>query len=220
MRKNRCVYVYMRVKKTSSGAIEYPYYVGKGTIRRAYDWLRHKNVNCPKDACNIRILAKDMSDIDAMQAEMLLIYLYGRKTDSKRPGPLQNRSGGGDGPASMDDIAIAIASERDAEFWAHNPGFNLTQHRDGYWYSPAYPTIKSSTGAWLRKRYDVPAMPRKAPSRVILAKMTVHGISRKLAEDRPPNSVIEGELQHYEQFGSFRCPTYYLNECKCLLVAG
>ena len=125
--KNRLVYAYMHPEGT-------PYYIGKGTIRRAYS--NSHSVKLPEDPRDIHILAKDMSDPDARQAEMLLIHLHGRV--DQKTGCLLNQTDGADGPASNS----RLSKLRDDTFYADNPDFKLVQ-ADGYYYSPTYP--KSET---------------------------------------------------------------------------
>jgi hypothetical protein len=155
MLNNRCVYAYIREVDDLRGKAGTPYYIGKGTIRRVYDWVRHTRVRLPDDARSIHILGKDMSDVDALQAEMLLIHLYGRsdhkyrKFDWKR-GILQNKTDGADGAASSDFASNAAIA--DASFYEHNPNFTLKCHESGeYWYSDNYPEIMGKVGKWMRK---------------------------------------------------------------------
>lgn len=208
--KNRCVYTYVRNKESADGTIEkVPYYVGKGTIRRAYDWRRHNNVKCPPDSSNIHIVAQGMTDTDAMQLEVLLIHLYGRRDHHKNPGPLHNRTCGGDGPASMDDQLISVAESKDKQFWEHNSGFFLTRHPDGYFYSPTYPRIQGTRGDWLTKSKD-----RTAPKRTKRVPRHIRELDKHRAKVQ--KEALRLEVAHYETYGSFRCPTFYQGICKCV----
>lgn len=87
------VYGYTRSRKSKSGDIGTFYYIGKGQRRRAYQ--PHLYVSIPKNKENIVIISKNLSEIDAFQAEILLIYLWGRK--SNNTGILLNRTEGGEG---------------------------------------------------------------------------------------------------------------------------
>jgi hypothetical protein len=71
-----------------------PYYIGKGTGRRAHTKLNHR-VGLPKDPeC---IIVQDFeSEADAFFAEKFLIALYGRKDNNT--GCLRNLSDGGETP--------------------------------------------------------------------------------------------------------------------------
>lgn len=88
------VYAYLRAKDSDHGPQGSPYYIGKGRLRRRFD--RKHTVPPPKDPNRNVILAQDMTDPDAMQAEMLLIFLYGRL--DRGTGILCNLSDGGEGP--------------------------------------------------------------------------------------------------------------------------
>lgn len=70
-----------------------PYYVGKGSGKRAY--IRRENHWPPNDYARIVIFPQD-SEADAFESEISLIALFGRK--DLGTGILQNRSDGGDNP--------------------------------------------------------------------------------------------------------------------------
>ncbi len=75
-------YTYMWLREDGT-----PYYVGKGMGRRAY-----RKGSPPR----VRILIEEHgSELDALQAEKLLISIYGRK--DRGTGCLRNRTNGGDG---------------------------------------------------------------------------------------------------------------------------
>jgi hypothetical protein len=69
-----------------------PYYVGKGTGRRAFH-VAH-GVHRPKDRNNILIFPQD-SEADAFESERALIWLFGRKDNGT--GILRNLTDGGEG---------------------------------------------------------------------------------------------------------------------------
>jgi len=94
---NFYVYQYLRANSSKHGVAGSPYYIGKGVGRRA--WARHRKVRPPKNQALIEILAKDLSEADAYQAEMLLIHLYGRI--NKGTGCLWNFTDGGDAPPTL-----------------------------------------------------------------------------------------------------------------------
>ena len=75
-----------------------PFYVGKGTGRRAFQTDDHY-VKCPKD--KLRILVQEHpTEQDALEAERFFIAYYGRKDLGR--GPLRNITDGGDrGPTGM-----------------------------------------------------------------------------------------------------------------------
>ena len=76
-----------------------PYYVGKGTGRRAFDKHSH-NVKCPPKE-RIVIYPAD-SESDAFEAEIALIWYYGRK--DLGTGRLRNLTDGGDNPPSAKGV--------------------------------------------------------------------------------------------------------------------
>jgi hypothetical protein len=76
-----------------------PYYVGKGSKKRA--WESHKRRNNtdvkPVDHSRIKIVAHRLSEAEAVQLEIKLIKEYGRK--DLDTGILRNLTNGGDGIA-------------------------------------------------------------------------------------------------------------------------
>lgn len=78
-----------------------PYYVGKGKGRRGFTSLGH-NVDCPNDESRI-IVQTHSSEIDALDAERLLVSFYGRK--DLGTGCLRNLTDGGEGLVNAPAIA-------------------------------------------------------------------------------------------------------------------
>lgn len=72
-----------------------PYYVGKGSGKRAFQ--RHKRIGHPPPHSRIIIQHFD-SEVDAFDAERLLISIYGRKQFG---GLLCNLTDGGEGPVGQ-----------------------------------------------------------------------------------------------------------------------
>jgi hypothetical protein len=227
----RCVYAYYRRTRTRDGTLDYPYYIGKGTIRRAYDWIRHNNVRLPMDSERVHILAKDMSDVDACQAEVLLIYLLGRKLDTKfksevRPqwshavcrtdltGKLENRTLGGDGPASNDADLIYVAEQNNADFWANNPCFSLVRHADGHWYSPQYPKIKNTHGKWSKKSTKGSGVLKKKKKKK-RPSLKTFDLAKRVDDGRPTDSLTTAQKQHYQRYGHVGCNTQFDRSCTC-----
>ena len=84
--KNYYTYAYLREDDT-------PYYIGKGTGKRAWD--KNHRVNLPTDPSRIQIIKEGLTDEEAKSLEIELIAKYGRK--DLGTGILQNQTDGGDG---------------------------------------------------------------------------------------------------------------------------
>jgi len=86
------VYLYIRSNNAKYGGVGTPYYVGKGCGKRA--WSKNHHVQPPSDNSLIQIISERMTEKDALQAEMLLIFHHGRV--DRKTGCLLNRSDGGE----------------------------------------------------------------------------------------------------------------------------
>ncbi len=99
MKKTGCyVYAYLRSEPSEHGDDGSPYYIGKGKHRRGFyarAFDKRHNIHIPADKSKVVILADDLSDNDARQAEMLLISLHGRI--DLGTGCLRNLTDGGEG---------------------------------------------------------------------------------------------------------------------------
>lgn len=88
-----CAYAYIRSHTSETAKAGTPYYIGKGTIKRAF--APHKNVTRPKDKSKIILLETNLSEIGALALERRYIEWYGRKCNNS--GILLNKAEGGDG---------------------------------------------------------------------------------------------------------------------------
>ncbi len=86
---NYYTYAYLREDGT-------PYYIGKGSGRRAY--VENHRINLPKNKDKIIILKKELTEDEAFRHEKYMIAVFGRK--DLGTGILRNLSDGGDGGAS------------------------------------------------------------------------------------------------------------------------
>ncbi len=86
------VYQYIRAVNGKHGLAGSPYYVGKGSGRRA--WSRRHFSKPPSDPKQIEIVCDGMNEMDALQLEMFLIHLHGRI--DRETGCLWNRTDGGE----------------------------------------------------------------------------------------------------------------------------
>lgn len=81
-------YTYAYLRKDGT-----PYYIGKGTGRRAYQ--KHDYFNPPPKE-RIVILKENLTEQEAYKHEIYMIFVFGRK--DLRTGILHNRTNGGDAP--------------------------------------------------------------------------------------------------------------------------
>lgn len=82
-------YVYSYLREDFS-----PYYIGKGSGKRAYT-KGPKEVKPPKDKSRVKIIKDNLTEYEAFLLEKLYILMFGRKDLGN--GILRNRSDGGDG---------------------------------------------------------------------------------------------------------------------------
>jgi hypothetical protein len=85
--KNCYVYAYLREADQS------PYYIGKGSGKRAY--TEHRNVRIPGNKELIVILKDGLTNDEAHELEIKFINQYGRKNNGT--GILHNKTDGGEG---------------------------------------------------------------------------------------------------------------------------
>ncbi len=99
------VYAYIRNQKSEQAGL--PYYIGKGTRRRA--WTKHRNVTVPADKNCIVIIEDNLTLIGSLAIERQLIRWYGRKDIGT--GVLMNKTDGGDGLTGYKRTGIIKHSE-------------------------------------------------------------------------------------------------------------
>lgn len=91
------VYAYVRSKDSDTAKAGTPYYIGKGSGKRA--WAKHsQNSAQPKDKSKIILLETGLSEVGAFALERRLISWWGRKIDG---GILRNLTLGGEGASGL-----------------------------------------------------------------------------------------------------------------------
>lgn len=100
-------YIYSHSRATTGGV----FYIGKGQGRRAW-WRQNRNPwwHNVANACGftVRILLDGLTEAEALEAEVLLISMLGRR--SKGDGPLVNITNGGDGVSGATRSGSALAA--------------------------------------------------------------------------------------------------------------
>ena len=87
------VYMYLRSRRSKSGPVGSPYYVGKGRGKRVLS--KKRRCKPPSDLSQVVYFATDLNERDAHQLEMLLIHRFGRIDNHS--GCLANLTDGGEG---------------------------------------------------------------------------------------------------------------------------
>jgi len=131
-----CVYVYL----DDDGK---PYYVGMGTVRRAY--VSHRNVDRPADKSRILVSAMSSKE-EAMAMEILLIRTWGRRSEGGR---LLNRTRGGAGLREPSEESRKVISEKmqgrqRTEAWTANQiAANAWRTKPTSWITPEGKVVHS-----------------------------------------------------------------------------
>ena len=81
-------YIYAYLRKDGT-----PYYIGKGSKRRAF--TKHKGISVPKDKSRIIIMEQNLTNVGSLALERFYIKWYGRKNN--KTGILRNLTDGGEG---------------------------------------------------------------------------------------------------------------------------
>lgn len=111
------VYAYLRHITSKNGIAGSPYYIGKGKNYRLWESCGRTWASRPNDDENIQLISEGMSEPDAFQLEMLLIYFYGRL--DLGTGCLRNLTDGGDGRVGgvHSEEWKKLAGERSKKRW-------------------------------------------------------------------------------------------------------
>jgi hypothetical protein len=96
------VYAYIRASDSKTAKAGTPYYIGKGSGKRAYVQHRSKNYkgcSTPSDQSKIIILESNLTELGAFALERRLISWWGRQ--DLKTGILRNRTPGGEGGGAL-----------------------------------------------------------------------------------------------------------------------
>ena len=98
IRSDYYVYVWLRANDSEIAPKYTPYYVGKGSGKRAFEKYG-RTVPAPRDSNCVAFVEEGLTEERAFELESYCIKLYGRVNTGT--GILRNRTDGGDGPSGM-----------------------------------------------------------------------------------------------------------------------
>jgi hypothetical protein len=98
IRSDYYVYVWLRANDSEIAPKYTPYYVGKGSGKRAFEKYG-RTVPAPRDSNCVAFVEEGLTEERAFELESYCIKLYGRVNTGT--GILRNRTDGGDGPSDM-----------------------------------------------------------------------------------------------------------------------
>lgn len=108
--RNYYTYAYLRPDGT-------PYYIGKGSGKRAWKRNAHESACPPPD--RILILKKNLTEEEAFTHEKYMIFIFGRKDTGK--GILWNFTDGGEGAAGCERTVETRRKMAESKFGENNP---------------------------------------------------------------------------------------------------
>lgn len=165
---NRRFYTYAWLREDGT-----PYYIGKGTERRAYrGGGRKRNRQPPKDKSRILILKKNLTEEEAFKHEIYMIALYGRK--DLGTGILINLTNGGDGIRGLKGFA----------FYRSPDGTEQTMCRPG-----------EEPKGWIKGRNNAPWEYLKKPKKPPYTKAERSERARKAQARRNPEERRESAIR-------------------------
>lgn len=137
------VYAYLRIDGS-------PYYIGKGTGKRAYQHLKSDTTHPPIDKSRIIFLETNLSEVGALALERRYIQWYGRKDTGT--GILRNMTDGGEGSSGR--IASESQREKQSRSMSGKPAWNKGV-------SPSEETLAKMSKSQIGKKYGPAAQERK-----------------------------------------------------------
>lgn len=125
------VYAYLRSKDSKTAKAGTPYYIGKGSNKRA--WVKHRKTPVPSNKSLVVIMESNLTELGAFALERRYIKWYGRKDLNN--GILLNLTDGGDGISGQIFKVASIETKRKHSIikralWADiNSTYNSLEYR-------------------------------------------------------------------------------------------